>query len=61
MSGNEVAVQTALFTEKGCERIMRFSFDLARTRALSTYAPPQGRDSVKASSPPAVVLGLSAP
>ena len=32
--GNEVAVQTALFTEKGCERIMRFSFDLARTRAV---------------------------
>jgi tartrate dehydrogenase/decarboxylase/D-malate dehydrogenase len=30
--GNEVALQTALFTEKGCERIMRFSFDLARTR-----------------------------
>jgi tartrate dehydrogenase/decarboxylase/D-malate dehydrogenase len=32
--GNEVALQTALFTEKGCERIMRFSFDLARTRAV---------------------------
>ena len=32
--GNEDAVQTALFTEKGCERIMRFSFDLARTRAV---------------------------
>jgi tartrate dehydrogenase/decarboxylase/D-malate dehydrogenase len=32
--GNEVAVQTALFTEKGCERIMRFSFDLARTRVV---------------------------
>ena len=30
--GNEVALQTALFTEKGCERIMRFAFDLARTR-----------------------------
>ncbi|MFD4636277.1 tartrate dehydrogenase [Lentzea sp. NPDC058436] len=30
--GNEVAVQTALFTEQGCERIMRFAFDLARTR-----------------------------
>ncbi|MDK1358792.1 isocitrate/isopropylmalate family dehydrogenase [Arthrobacter sp. zg-Y1219] len=32
--GNEVAVQTALFTEKGCERIIRFAFDLARTRAV---------------------------
>jgi tartrate dehydrogenase/decarboxylase / D-malate dehydrogenase len=31
--GNEVAVQTALFTEKGCERIIRFAFDLALTRA----------------------------
>src|SRR5579863_10559026 len=30
--GGEVAVQTALFTEVGCERIMRFAFDLARTR-----------------------------
>ncbi|MCI2416052.1 tartrate dehydrogenase [Saccharopolyspora sp. K220] len=30
--GNEVAVQSALFTESGCERIMRFAFDLARTR-----------------------------
>jgi tartrate dehydrogenase/decarboxylase/D-malate dehydrogenase len=30
--GNEVAIQSALFTEAGCERIMRFAFDLARTR-----------------------------
>ncbi len=30
--GNEVAVQTALFTEKGCERIIRFAFELARSR-----------------------------
>lgn len=32
--GNEMAVQTSLFTEKGCERIIRFAFDLARTRAV---------------------------
>ncbi|MGP3966218.1 tartrate dehydrogenase [Streptomyces sp. 6N223] len=31
--GGEVAVQSALFTEVGCERIMRFAFGLARTRA----------------------------
>jgi tartrate dehydrogenase/decarboxylase/D-malate dehydrogenase len=31
--GAEIAVQSALFTEVGCERIMRFAFDLARTRA----------------------------
>lgn len=30
--GNEVAIQTSLFTEKGCERIMRYAFDLARAR-----------------------------
>ena len=30
--GGEVAVQSALFTERGCERIMRFAFELARTR-----------------------------
>ncbi|MGW9403730.1 tartrate dehydrogenase [Arthrobacter sp. NPDC055585] len=30
--GNEVAVQTALFTDTGCERIIRFAFDLALTR-----------------------------
>ena len=30
--GKEVAIQTSLFTEEGCERIMRFAFDLARTR-----------------------------
>jgi tartrate dehydrogenase/decarboxylase / D-malate dehydrogenase len=32
--GNEVALQTSLFTETGCERIMRFAFDLARTRLV---------------------------
>ena len=32
--GNEIALQTALFTEKGCERIIRFAFDLARTRSV---------------------------
>ncbi|GAA2354261.1 tartrate dehydrogenase [Saccharopolyspora halophila] len=30
--GNEVALQTSLFTETGCERVVRFAFDLARTR-----------------------------
>lgn len=29
---SEVALQTALFTEKGCERIIRYAFELARTR-----------------------------
>ncbi len=30
--GGEVAIQTALFTETGCERIIRYAFDLAMTR-----------------------------
>lgn len=30
--GKEVAVQSSLFTEHGCERIIRYAFDLARTR-----------------------------
>ncbi|GAA4283637.1 tartrate dehydrogenase [Brevibacterium daeguense] len=33
--GEEVAVQTSLHTEKGCERIIRFAFDLARTRQVA--------------------------
>ncbi|MGQ3382266.1 MULTISPECIES: tartrate dehydrogenase [Glutamicibacter] len=32
--GNEIALQTALFSDKGCERIIRFAFDLARTRTV---------------------------
>ena len=32
--GEEVAIQSSLFTEKGCERIIRFAFDLARTRRV---------------------------
>ncbi|MBA2759834.1 MAG: tartrate dehydrogenase [Chloroflexia bacterium] len=28
----EVAIQSALFTAEGCERIIRYAFDLARTR-----------------------------
>jgi tartrate dehydrogenase/decarboxylase / D-malate dehydrogenase len=31
--GGEVAVQTSLFTEIGCERIIRFAFERARLRA----------------------------
>jgi tartrate dehydrogenase/decarboxylase/D-malate dehydrogenase len=31
-AGREVAVQTAMFTERGCERIIRFAFELARSR-----------------------------
>jgi tartrate dehydrogenase/decarboxylase/D-malate dehydrogenase len=31
-AGREVAVQAAIFTEQGCERIIRYAFELARTR-----------------------------
>ncbi|WBB97693.1 MULTISPECIES: tartrate dehydrogenase [unclassified Solwaraspora] len=37
-AGGEVAVQSALFTEVGCERIMRFAFDLALTRTRKKVA-----------------------
>jgi tartrate dehydrogenase/decarboxylase/D-malate dehydrogenase len=30
--GREIAVQAALFTEQGCERIIRYAFELAMTR-----------------------------
>ncbi len=30
--GSEIATQTAVFTEVGCERIIRYAFDLAMTR-----------------------------
>jgi len=30
--GRNLAIQSALFTEHGCERIIRYAFDLARTR-----------------------------
>jgi tartrate dehydrogenase/decarboxylase/D-malate dehydrogenase len=33
LPGGEVAVQSSVFTEVGCERIIRFAFELARTRA----------------------------
>lgn len=32
--GHEVAIQSSLFTEAGCERIIRFAFELARTRRV---------------------------
>jgi tartrate dehydrogenase/decarboxylase/D-malate dehydrogenase len=31
-AGSEVAVQSAMFTERGCERIIRYAFNLALTR-----------------------------
>ncbi len=31
-SDREVAIQSAIFTSQGCERIIRYAFDLARTR-----------------------------
>ena len=32
MPGRRLAVQSAVFTEEGCERIIRFAFEMARTR-----------------------------
>ena len=38
-----VALQTAVFTHKGCERVMRYSFELARQRAKLGPEAPVGR------------------
>ncbi|HTJ57124.1 MAG TPA: tartrate dehydrogenase [Devosiaceae bacterium] len=32
-AGKEIAVQSSVFTEEGCERIIRYAFDLAATRS----------------------------
>ncbi len=37
------ALQTGIFTQKGCERVMRYSFDLARSRASLTDDGKAGR------------------
>ncbi len=34
-----VAMQTAIFTQKGCERVMRYAFDLARKRKKLGESP----------------------
>ncbi|MFP6679998.1 MAG: tartrate dehydrogenase [Dehalococcoidia bacterium] len=34
---NEVAIQTSAFTRRGCERIIRYSFDLARKRGKKNH------------------------
>jgi tartrate dehydrogenase/decarboxylase/D-malate dehydrogenase len=34
--GSEIALQTAVFTEHGCERIIRYAFELAMTRPKRT-------------------------
>ena len=41
--GKAIAIQAGLFTEEGCERIMRYAFDMAR-------APPQKVTSVTKSN-----------
>jgi len=36
-SPDEIAVQTAIYTRKGCERAIRYAFDLARERGKKNY------------------------
>ena len=36
-SPDEVAIQTAVFTRKGCERAIRYAFDLARERGKKNH------------------------
>ena len=37
------ALQTGVFTQKGCERVIRYAFDLARTRSKLGGSGPVGR------------------
>jgi len=37
------ALQTGVFTHKGCERVIRYAFDVARTRGKLGTKPPVGR------------------
>jgi tartrate dehydrogenase/decarboxylase/D-malate dehydrogenase len=37
-----IALQTAVFTRKGCERVIRYAFELARRRKRLGDAPPVG-------------------
>src|SRR4030043_502727 len=37
-----LAIQTAIFTQKGCERVMRFAFELARKRKKLGDKSPVG-------------------
>jgi tartrate dehydrogenase/decarboxylase/D-malate dehydrogenase len=41
-SPDAVAVQTAVFTQKGCERVMRYAFELARRRRKFGDSVPVG-------------------
>jgi tartrate dehydrogenase/decarboxylase/D-malate dehydrogenase len=38
-----VALQTGVFTHKGCERVIRYAFELASSRAKLGAVPPVGR------------------
>ena len=42
-TSDAVALQTAVFTHKGCERVMRYSFELARRRSKLGAEAPVGR------------------
>lgn len=38
-TADAIAIQTAVFTQKGCERVMRYAFDLAENRKKSSAGP----------------------
>lgn len=38
-SADSVAIQSAVFTRKGCERVMRYAFETARTRRETSQGP----------------------
>ncbi|MBU2644435.1 tartrate dehydrogenase [bacterium] len=38
-TADAIAIQTAIFTQKGCERVMRYAFDLAEKRKKNALGP----------------------
>ncbi len=38
-TADAIAIQTAIFTQKGCERVMRFAFKLAEDRKIASEGP----------------------
>jgi tartrate dehydrogenase/decarboxylase / D-malate dehydrogenase len=47
----EAAIQTAIFTKKGCERVMRYAFNLAMTRKRKEVASATKSNGISISMP----------
>jgi tartrate dehydrogenase/decarboxylase/D-malate dehydrogenase len=47
----EAAIQQAVFTKKGCERVMRYAFDLAKKRGLESVTSATKSNGISISMP----------